>query len=107
MIGAFANFAAVRYNNTITTNVSSKVTPNKEIKIYPNPSSGKFTIATEIPNKQASIKIYDLISKVVYEEKVSFSNKEATLILNAASGIYIVELQNEEGNIWRERLMVK
>jgi hypothetical protein len=76
-------------------------------KIYPNPSNGNFSIScVVIPKETITAKTYDLLGRVVHQEPLHFSNKEATLKINIPSGSYILELKDEAGNVQRERIVI-
>ncbi len=78
----------VDVNETIQTNV----------KIYPNPSTGIFTIeATE----NYKINIVDISGRVVYISETNTSNSQIDLS-NIAKGIYFIELSNENEKINRK-----
>jgi hypothetical protein len=75
--------------------------------IYPNPSNGNFSITCfAIPKESITAKVYDLLGRVVHQEPLNFSIKEATLKLNIPSGSYILELKDETGNVQRERIVI-
>lgn len=75
--------------------------------IFPNPSSGKFVITCHSSVGGGGLKVYDLFGRVVHQEALHFTNKEANLNLNLPSGTYILELKDEEGNVQRERLIIE
>ncbi|MCC6186831.1 MAG: T9SS type A sorting domain-containing protein [Chitinophagaceae bacterium] len=77
--------------------------------IYPNPSTGVITISphTVIPQESIHATLYDLLGRVVHQQKLSFNNKEAVLKLHLPSATYILELSNEEGTVQRERVVIK
>lgn len=78
--------------------------------ISPNPSNGNFSLRSLRGTKQSekiTAKVYDLFGRVVHQQNLSFSNKEATLKLNIPSGSYILELKDEEGNVQRGRLIIE
>lgn len=84
--------------------------------IYPNPTHGTITITntslrgggTTVARNEAkqSIKIYDLLGRLVQEQQLIFNHQEATINLNLANGTYILELQDEVGNLQRERIII-
>ena len=78
----------------------------ERFSIYPNPSTGAFTIASSRGTKQSeTIKVYNFLAQVIYEGKLK--DKKTTIQLNAASGVYIVEVTDENQNRWRERVVVE
>jgi hypothetical protein len=80
------------------------VKENKQSKIiiYPNPSTGLFTIDTDFI-KLNKVTAYDLNGKIVYS-KQSLDQKFDVSHLN--KGIYILELQSENSTI-TEKLIIK
>jgi hypothetical protein len=94
--------------NVKTTNVGIKeLSSENAFSIYPNPSNGNFTInCLVLPKVSVSAKVYDLLGRVVHQEQLNFSSKEATLKLNIPSGSYILELKDEAGNVKRERIVI-
>jgi hypothetical protein len=94
--------------NVKTTGLGiSEMNFENAFSIYPNPSNGNFTITCfGIPKASITAKVYDLLGRVVHQEQLNFSNKEATLKLNIPSGSYILELKDEAGNVQRERIVI-
>ena len=94
--------------NVKTTGLGiSEMNFENAFSIYPNPSNGNVTITTNIIAKESiTAKVYDLLGRMVYQEQLNFSNKEATLKLNIPSGSYILELKDETGNVQRERIVI-
>ena len=82
----------------------------KTMSIYPNPSNGFFVVRCIDPSfvgMTSAVKVYDLLGRLVHQEPLNFSNKEATLKLNIPTGSYILELKDEAGNVQRERLVIQ
>ncbi len=94
--------------NVKTTGLGiSEMNFENAFSIYPNPSNGNFSInCFVIPKASITAKAYDLLGRVVHQEPLNFSNKEATLKLNIPSGSYILELKDEVGNVQRERIVI-
>jgi hypothetical protein len=94
--------------NVKTTNVGIKeLSFENAFSIYPNPSNGDISIKSFVFLKETiSAKVYDLLGRVVHQEPLNFSNKEATLKLSVPSGSYILELKDEAGNVQRERIVI-
>ncbi len=80
----------------------------KSFTIYPNPSSGNVSISCfVIPKESITAKVYDLLGRIVQQELLNFSNKEAVLKLNIPTGSYILEVKDEDGNVQRERIGIE
>lgn len=117
-LGYFANtidpsdFATIaRYETNGKTSIVETKSLRAGFSVFPNPSGGDFTITPHavIPTKEGSInaKVYDLLGRIIYQSKLNFSNQQASLHINAPNGIYILEINNAEGNISRERIEIR
>ncbi|MEX1192345.1 MAG: T9SS type A sorting domain-containing protein [Brumimicrobium sp.] len=71
-----------------------------EIKLYPNPTSDKVFIKSEI-NDKGSLKIMNQFGQVVYSEKFESLNdfNNGIDISSFSTGIYFVDVKTSEGNI--------
>ena len=69
-----------------------------EVTIYPNPTNGIFNM--DFKNNVNSIRIVDILGKVVYSEKVTseivYTTKRIDLS-NLNNGLYIISVTNENG----------
>lgn len=73
----------------------------KASSIYPNPSNGNFTIETKTGLDQ--INVYSLIGTLV--ETIEVKDKSTTVevsLKNLQTGIYLVELKNENDKSWKK-----
>ncbi len=73
----------------------------KASSIHPNPSNGNFTIETKTGLDQ--INVYSLIGTLV--ETINIKDKSQTVevfLKNLQSGIYLVELKNENDKSWKK-----
>lgn len=78
---------------------------DERIRTYPNPTDGTYTIEVETSNLNAIAQIYDVLGKVVFEQKIT--TKISTLDLsNLNKGTYIVSILNETGNIYRSKVSI-
>ncbi|MCS7188995.1 MAG: T9SS type A sorting domain-containing protein, partial [Bacteroidia bacterium] len=64
------------------------------IQVYPNPSSGTFTL-TNMPQGSYELRITDILGRTVYTERIQGGSKEFRLGLPA--GTYILSLSGEKG----------
>ena len=85
------------------------VLTTERFSIYPNPNSGTCYISkASLRGKQSeplSIKVYDLLGRVVYEQSLILNKAQTLLELNLAKGTYILELRTEEA-VQRERILI-
>jgi hypothetical protein len=69
-----------------------------EVTIYPNPTNGIFNMAFK--NDVNSIKVVDILGKVVYSEKIALASADTTKkidLSNLNNGLYIVSVSNDNG----------
>jgi hypothetical protein len=85
------------------------VLTTERFSIYPNPNSGTCYISkASLQGKQSeplSIKVYDLLGRVVYEQSLILNKVQTPLELNLAKGTYILELRTEDA-VQRERIVI-
>lgn len=91
--------------NFITTSVVSSGLNNAnesfDIKVFPNPSPGKFTIEVNKKygeEKNFEIRLVNLLGQEVYNRKTVFSNKQEVIELDesVAHGVYILQVEQED-----------
>src|SRR5690606_27283096 len=90
------------YSMQVTTGIESSDFSNY-FKVYPNPSSDILTVASEYTNN-TFITLLDVSGKTVYSE----SNIRYPMQLNLSalvSGIYFLEVRNEAGMVYREKVI--
>ncbi|MDR3681323.1 MAG: T9SS type A sorting domain-containing protein [Flavipsychrobacter sp.] len=71
------------------------------IRLYPNPSNGSFTISGTLDMvTEATVEVIDVTGRVIYKEKLPVNNNELyqQLNLNAGPGNYILKIQSRESN---------
>jgi hypothetical protein len=69
-----------------------------EVTIYPNPTNGIFNMAFK--NDVNSIRVVDILGKVVYSEKIASALADTTKridLSNLNNGLYIVSVSNDNG----------
>ena len=79
------------------------------LSVYPNPNAGNFTVTTDLKKaSDATIKIFDISGKVVYNKFLALpqGTRNHSLNLNLETGIYFLEVSASHG-AQRERLIVK
>ncbi|PCJ24238.1 MAG: hypothetical protein COA97_10110 [Flavobacteriales bacterium] len=66
---------------------------NDIFKIYPNPTTGQFTIELENISTDVLVEVYDAMGKMIFAEKTSENNLQID-ISNQPKGIYLVKIIN-------------
>ncbi len=82
--------------------VPSVVGGGEVLNIYPNPTTGNITIEGA---SGCSIVIYDMVGRQVYTTLLT-NNKQILHLSNMQKGIYIVEVEYEDGERVRRRVVV-
>ena len=93
--------------NTITfgiyidENLLSITETSAETQLYPNPTSGSFTVEGQ---NMAEVEVYNLVGQKVYEAQGQKVNIDA---VNWNKGIYLVNITSQNGAIETKKLVVK
>ena len=75
-----------------------------EITIYPNPSNGTFSL--EVENYQnTSVKIINLLGKVLFEEDIK--SPQTVITIDIPAGIYFYQVKNKTDIIKSAKLVVQ
>ncbi|MBL0046967.1 MAG: T9SS type A sorting domain-containing protein [Bacteroidetes bacterium] len=77
------------FNNTIT--FLGNINSDSISQIYPNPSTGAFTIQMARNQLAAKIEIIDVLGNVVFSKITDITNK-ADVLLDIAQGVYLVSI---------------
>ena len=79
---------------------------NKEIFIFPNPNSGKFSV--QVPdNKQYDVAVYNMHGEVVFEQRQIHSSQNAIELNHVKSGVYFVRLTIDNATVSRKIIVNK
>ncbi len=104
LTGATSNW---RSGSTITTGNACVTLGNSDfenvtsITIYPNPSTGIFNIVSQ---QNASVEIYDLLGKLVYNQSL-VSGTNSIDISNFNAGVYLLKATDANGNSETHKLI--
>ena len=91
------------------SNAVNEINTQASISVYPNPSSGEFTIQMADGTCQmADIKIYTVLGECIYK---SFILNPKSLIgvslpSGTGQGIYFLELKTREGNVAVKKIVI-
>lgn len=104
LTGVASNWAAgssIATGNTCATLSSSDFENDNVITIYPNPSNGIFNLESQ---ENMSIEVYDIIGKLILSQKLSVGTNSFD-ISNFNSGVYLLKVTNDNGNIQTHKLI--
>lgn len=68
---------------------------NESYSIYPNPSSGQFTLVPDTKWSEFELEITDLTGKVIFKNEFN-SNEQIPFIVHTTAGIYLLTIQTED-----------
>lgn len=91
----------IEYNST-STGIFNEI---KEVKLFPNPSSDYFMVATE-KTEEAVLNIYTLTGQKVESIKSNNLAEERVDVSRYTKGIYLIEIQ-QGTELYRSKLQVK
>jgi alpha-tubulin suppressor-like RCC1 family protein len=81
--------------------------PANGIQLYPNPAKEMVSISYSL-NEKANISLYDLSGRLLQQHTTQ--NIQGEWQCNTSqmpAGVYIVVVQNENGNLWQEKLIIQ
>jgi len=90
---------------TITTAGINKLTLNKGINLYPNPSSGKITVETGYQHVSYEAIIYNSEGKQVYRAEVK--HKTEINLKDQKPGIYFLQMKDVDNNIITQKFIIE
>ena len=79
---------------------------NNILNIYPNPSSGVYTLQTNEINNAKTISIYTILGQKIYDTVIS-SNETTIDISNQPKGVYLYKVFGENGEAKSGKLVIE
>lgn len=103
LIASNINGSAGLYSHTVSVSLCTtinEVDKNNTFSIYPNPTSGEFTISTfENINE---IEVYDLIGQVIFKTQFAPNAAEQIDLNDKPNGIYFIKIKTGEQTLTRK-----
>lgn len=88
-----------------TTDIANYDLSNS-VSVYPNPTSGTFSISTKGENEKMNLSIMNILGEKVFETRTS--EKEIKIDLqNQSNGIYFLQMNTEQGNTTQKIIIRK
>ncbi len=97
--------ATVSVTVSLCTGVSTNFNNTTNIRLYPNPNNGIFTIESANLSKEATVVIYDNIGKLVYKQNLDQSIN--TINTSFATGMYVVKVIDNNSVQSVHKLIIK
>gem|GEM_PF-5017228 len=104
--GAYNDGVVFRYlDSALLTDINEPPVMANEVKVYPNPSDGKFTIESSVISRQ-SLEIYNMLGEKIYTETLrpvtqgqggQVQGDNTINLSNEAKGLYLYRLLTPEG----------
>ncbi|TXD49837.1 T9SS type A sorting domain-containing protein [Polaribacter sp. IC073] len=93
---------------TVTASVEDVLRNNKAFTVFPTVSKGNFTVFAKSSLGKAKMNIFDISGRQVYKANLDFSTNEKQVVsLNVNSGIYIVNLVDENGKKDSKKIIIE
>ena len=73
---------------------------DKQVKVYPNPTSGELTIVIPEGKEPAQITVLDLKGKIVYKSESNLENIVKLELMDLTPGIYLVQVTQVNKSYW-------
>jgi len=90
------NSYLIRYSNNAELLSVDTHSIDSKLSVYPNPSTGKFTIENENESTNTIISIYNIAGSLIYEAKYDDAQKYFQIDLtDKAKGVYLVKFKND------------
>lgn len=100
--------AKAKYNDDYFVKVcnSTDVDENKshQVRIYPNPTR-EFIKLSAVGHQLSSVRIYNCLGMLIDEIEISSDEIEIN-VSDYRSGIYFINIQDEDGNVFAEKVLI-
>ncbi len=105
-IGAYNQSRVREVKSTAGIN---EITANSgELKVFPNPSSGLFTIMTPNISGTALMQVYDISGKKVLDQQITLNSSQIQADMSGKpSGIYFIVLKLENGAAFSAKISIE
>lgn len=91
------------------TSIDNLTTKNGSVNVYPNPSTGVFTLAfshPELVSGSQTIKVYNILGEQVYSQAIVSSSSFIVNLSSLPAGIYLYRVMGNSSNLLGEGKLV-
>ncbi len=85
---------------------SFEITENEGVEVFPNPSTGAFSIQNNSPFTQ-NIRVLSLDGRVIYELQVDADASSVIDLSGSANGTYIVDYSGENETMGQQKIVIQ
>ena len=79
-----------------TVQAVAQIYNNQNFKIYPNPSTGKFTVESSASSGSWSVMVFNVLGERVYTSQLSTMNSQLSIDLSSQpKGVYVYKIITE------------
>lgn len=75
--------------------------------VFPSPSDGNIQIFSRAPKEGLQAVVIDMLGRLIYAAPLEFKGNTTSLKLGASPGIYILSINGQEGNNYREQIIIR
>ncbi len=95
--------AAIKFSigtscNSIETSVGT-IRKINEIKVFPNPSNGQFTLSLSNFSEKFNVEIYNIMGQKVYSQLSTFNSQVSINLSSQPNGVYLYRVITENGGL--------
>lgn len=94
----------------VTLSVNDIDSIDNDIKLYPNPNNGSFTISSSLPMDKTKISVFDINGRLVYQTTLNKNTgilNERLNLQNLESGVYLIEIDDNVTKAIRRMIINK
>ena len=83
----------------LSTGINESKLHLENIKLFPNPNTGVFTIQSSAINQNSSVEIYNTLGEKIYSQLSIVNSQFPVDLRNQPSGIYLYRITSEKGEL--------
>ncbi len=102
--GGYSNIFVARWNNCAAdAGINDVKGESEQVKVYPNPSNGEFTIVESgklnMENEKSNIEVYNMLGEKVYSQFSTLNSPFSINLSDEPNGVYLYRVINESGSL--------